>query len=539
MRSSSRAHAAEPVATTPGVLPLPTLKLAPDLVPPERRRAATIPGPATAIPSPRERAIFLRADSLEGTGGERIDAAGHVELRTRSETVIADWLRYDFPQGEIWGKGSVVLRRGIDWITGPEAVYRPETGTGFFATPRYYLGEVGAHGTAKEIEFAGPDRFNATQAEFTTCVAPRNDWYVRMGELEVDEARKVGTARNAFVYFFGAPIAYTPWMTFPLSDERKSGFLAPILGSTGTRGFELATPYYLNLAPNYDATLTPRLMTKRGVQLGAQFRYLFTDIAGEMDVEDLPDDRETRTHRYLLAWKHNQNLPWITPGLAAFWNLNKVSDDTYFSDLADRIAVTSQTTLPREGGFVYTRGPWQFLAREQAFQTLQDPNAPPVGTPYNRMPQVQATLRDVDWAGLTFAGTGEYVRFRNPTLPTGQRTYAYPTVAWARQGPWWFLSARAGMHLRHYDLDQPVQGQSTFDYGIPITSLDAGLVFERNWSAAGMVQTLEPRMYYVYIPYRDQSRLPAFDTAIDDYNFTQLFSENRYLGNDRIGRRGR
>ncbi|MEP7205713.1 MAG: LPS-assembly protein LptD, partial [Casimicrobiaceae bacterium] len=219
------------------------------------------------------------------------------------------------------------------------------------------------------------------------------------------------------------------------------------------------------------------------------------------------------------------------------WNLNKVSDDTYFSDLADRIAITSQTTLPREGGFAYTRGPWQFLAREQAFQTLQDPTAPPVTTPYNRMPQVLASLRDTEWAGLTFAGTGEYVRFRNPTLPTGQRTYVYPTMAWQRQGPWWFLTARTGLHARHYDLDQAVQGDSTFNYLIPITSLDGGLVFERDWQAFGerMVQTLEPRAYYAYIPYRDQSKIPAFDTAIDDYNFTQLFSENRYLGNDRIG----
>ncbi len=518
-------------------LPSPTLELATDLTPPGRARPGVVPGLRRPGVSPGDRAIFLRADTFEGRGGERVDAAGHVELRTRSETVLADWLRYDFPEGEIWGRGNVLLRRGIDWITGPEARYRPGSETGSFVAPRYYLGEIGGHGTADEITLVGPDRFAATDARFTTCVAPREDWYVRMGELEVDETRKVGTARHAFVYFLGAPVAYTPWMSFPLSNERKSGFLAPVLGSTGNRGLEIATPYYLNLAPNYDATLTPRIMTKRGVQLGAEFRYLFTTSAGQVDIEDLPNDRVTGSNRYLLAWKHNHNLAGATPGLAAFWNLNKVSDDTYFSDLADRIAITSQTTLPREGGLVYTRGPWQFLAREQAFQTLQDPNAPPVGTPYNRMPQVQAAMREVDWRGFTFAGTGEYVRFRNPTLPTGQRTYAYPTMAWARQGPWWFLTARAGLHARHYDLDRPVQGQATFDFAIPVTSLDGGLVFERDWHAFGerMVQTLEPRMYYVYIPYRDQRRVPAFDTAIDDYNFTQLFSENRYLGNDRIG----
>ncbi len=534
---ATHAAAAEDASAPPAVAP-PPLKLAPDLTSPVRplRAPGAVVGPAPVTARSEEGALFLRADRLEATANDKVEAEGHVELRTRGQTVLADWLRYDFTEAEIWGKGDVVLRRGIDWITGPETKYRPETQTGFFATPRYYLGEIGGRGTAKEIRFTGPDHFEATDARFTTCIAPREDWYVRMGELEVDESRKVGTAHHASVYFLGAPIAYTPWLSFPLSDERKSGFLAPILGSTGNRGFELATPYYFNLAPNYDATLTPRVMTKRGLQLGAQFRYLFATSAGEINVEDLPNDRLTGTNRYLLAWKHNQNLEPLVSGLAAYWNLNKVSDDTYFSDLADRIAITSQTTLPREGGFAYGHGPWSFLVREQAFQTLQDPNAP-VGTPYNRMPQALASMQEVDWKGLTFAGTGEYVRFRNPTLPTGQRVYAYPTAAWARQGPWWFMTARTGLHARHYDLDQPVAGETSADFAIPITSVDSGLVFERDWRALGqdVVQTLEPRAYYVYVPYRDQSRIPAFDTAVDDYNFGQLFSENRYLGNDRIG----
>ncbi len=205
-------------------------------------------------------------------------------------------------------------------------------------------------------------------------------------------------------------------MSFPLSDERKSGFLAPILGSTGTRGFELATPYYFNLAPNYDATVTPRLMTKRGVQLGAQFRYLLRAVrGGEMNVEDLPNDRVTGTNRYALVVEAQPEPRFVGEGLAAYWDLEQGLRRHVFLRIS-RTASRSrrQTTLPREGGFAYTRGPWRFLAREQAFQTLQDPNAPPVGTPYNRMPQLVAAMREIDWRGLTFAGTGEYVRFRIP-----------------------------------------------------------------------------------------------------------------------------
>jgi LPS-assembly protein len=224
-------------------------------------------------------------------------------------------------------------------------------------------------------------------------------------------------------------------------------------------------------------------------------------------------------------------------GLTGYLNLNKVSDDTYFTDLSDRVALTSLTTLPREGGVSYLTGPWTLVARAQAFQTLQDPTAPQP-LPYNRVPQFLATLRDVDYAGLTFAGTGEYAYFRQPTLTTGQRAYVWPTVAWSRQGAAWTFTAETGVHARVYDLNEVRPDvPSNQSYVIPISSVDAGLVFERDWSVFGrdFVNTLEPRAFYVYVPYKNQSNAPVFDTAIDDFNFIQLFSVNRYLGNDRIG----
>jgi LPS-assembly protein len=277
-------------------------------------------------------------------------------------------------------------------------------------------------------------------------------------------------------------------------------------------------------------------MTKRGLQIGGQGRYLFAKAQGEVAAEYLHDDRVTGTNRYALSSRHTQNLDFV-PGLIGYWNLNKVSDDTYFADLADRVGLTSQTTLPREGGLAYASGPWQLLARAQAFQTLQDPAAPqPV--PYNRVPQALVTLQELDWNGLTFAGIGEYAYFRQPTLTTGQRVFAWPTVAWERQGAAWSVVARTGVHLRQYDLNEKRPDvSSSFGYAIPISSVDGGLVFERDWDVAGQrfVHTLEPRAFYVYVPYRDQSKAPVFDTAVGDFNFVQLFSVNRYLGNDRIG----
>lgn len=503
--------------------------------------AATTPA---AQPAGREvrGALILRADRVEGDD-KRITAFGNVELRGRHETVLADELSYDIDSQTIYGDGNVVLRRNFDWITGPQLQYKRDTEVGFFHKPRFFLAETDGHGEASNIRFTGPNHYEATEASYTTCIAPTPDWYLRGDEIEVDNLRKVGTARRVSVHFLDVPVFYTPWLQFPLSNERKSGFLTPTLGSTGVRGFEVTTPYYLNLAPNYDATITPRLMTKRGLMIGTQFRYLLGDgtapfgtANGEMNAEILPHDRQTGERRYALAWAHNEQFaPW----LAGYWNVNRVSDDNYFADFADRIAITSQKTLPREAGLVASQGPWSVSARVQSFQTLQDPNAPVI-PPYNRVPQILGTLRETDWLGLTWSGSAEYARFAQEALvPTGERAVVYPTVAWMRQGSAWFFDARAGVHMREYQLDQTTAALPDRhpSYAIPIASIDTGLVFERDLDVLStpLTQTLEPRAFYVYIPFRNQSNAPVFDTALDDFNFSQLFAENRYIGNDRIG----
>jgi LPS-assembly protein len=506
--------------------PPPRLKPSAVLEPP-------LPNPAQPIAAPGVReAIFLRADHLEGISQHWVEASGKAELRSRRQTVLGDWLHYDIESDEVWGKGDVTVRRGIDWITGPEVKFNRTSEIGVFTTPEFHVGENASRGSASEILFNGPDHYELKDASYTTCVAGNDDWYLRSADVDLDRSRLVGIARDATVYFKGEPILYSPWLDFPLSNDRKSGFLTSALGSSSSRGFEMSLPYYFNLAPNYDTTLTPRLMTRRGLQLGDQFRYLFPNIAGETNVEVL-QDRVTDTTRYLLAWTHNQTL---APGLAGYLNLEKVSDDTYFTDLSDRLANTSQTNLPREGGLAYSSGPFSMLARAQAFQTLQDPNNP-ITPPYFREPQIVVNLNPVSWEGFEFAGFGEYVSFHQPALVNGQRTQFYPTVSWTQHGNAWFFTAKTGLSMTHYDLNETTPEGSHINRVLPITSVDTGLEFERNAEYFGRswVQTLEPRAYYVYIPYRLQSEIPIFDSADDDFNFSQLFTENRYLGSDRIG----
>ena len=505
----------------------PRLKVAPVLVPPPPK--ALKPGPG----SDRD-AVYLRADLLEGESEKWVQSSGKVELRTRRQTVLADWLHYDLVTEEVWAKGNVLMRRGADWISGPEAKFKRGDETGFFHQPEFHIGDNASRGDAKDLLFVGENRYELKDFRYTTCVAGNDDWYLTSREVDLDRSRLVGTARNASIIFKGVSILYSPYLDFPLSNERKSGFLTPVFGSTSSRGIEMSIPYYLNLAPNYDATLTPRVMTRRGVQINGQARYLFADMAGEADAEVLPD-RVTGTNRYGLSWKHNQNFGFL-PGLAGYVNMQKVSDDAYFTDLSDRIVVTSQSTLPREAGLVYNRGPFSLLTRIQKFQTLQDP-ANPITPPYFREPQLLMTMSPVEWKGLDFQASGEFVSFRQAALVTGDRSVLYPSVTWAQRGNAWFLNARTGLHMTHYDLDNPTLAQSHLNRVVPISSVDSGLVFERDANLLGkaFTQTLEPRAYYVYIPYRRQDQIPAFDTAIDEFNFSQLFTENRYLGSDRVG----
>jgi LPS-assembly protein len=509
-------------------VPSPQLKLSPALEPPPLK-----PPQQPIKPAERE-AVFLRADRLEGKGQDWVQAEGKVELRTRLQTVLADWLRYDADTDEFWGRGNVTLRKGIDWITGPEVRFKREDETGFFHAPEFHVGENGSRGSASELTLLGNNQYEVKDARYTSCVAGNDDWYLTAVDLDLDRSRLVGTAHDATVIFKGVPILYSPYLTFPLSNERKSGFLTPVYGSSNERGFEVAIPYYLNLAPNYDATLLVRPMSRRGIQFGGQFRYLFPESAGEIDVEDLPHDRQTDTNRYALFFKHNQNFGG---GFAGYVNVEKVSDDTYFADLSDRLALTSQTNLPREAGVVYDHAPFTILTRVQTFQTLQDPNNP-ITPPYFRLPQVLFGVQPVEWKGLEFAATGEFVHFRQSALvPNGERSFVYPTVTWSQRGAAWFFTAQTGIHVTHYDLQDPIAPPTNFNRALPITTLDGGLFFEKDteWFGRSFVQTLEPRAYYVAIPFRNQTNYPIFDTATDDFNFSHLFTPNRYIGIDRIG----
>jgi LPS-assembly protein len=512
---------------------------------PEPRLGALTPAPNTPL--------YLEADRLSGHSQREIEAEGAVRLRLDPYEFSADWVRYDAAAQEVSARGEVRLEREGDVIEGTRLRYNIAAELGYIDEPRYLITQVPAgaltpegrrtvplvaRGDAARVSIEGPGRYVATEASYTTCGPGNDDWFLRARELQIDKTRDVGVARGASLVFLNRTIAYTPYISFPLQQERRSGFLTPHYGSTTTTGVEITVPYYINIAPNYDATLYPRLMSRRGLQLGSEFRYLQPSYHGDLRVEYLPEDRQAGRSRYGYFFRHAHA---IAPGWDGWVNVNRVSDDRYFTDLSTLVAVTSRTTLPNEvalarSGAWGDAGTYTISALAQRWQTLQTDPLAPVTPPYNRRPQLALTAYRQDLMLMDLDIAASYVDFHHQTLTNGRRALAYPSVSLPLQTTYAHVVPKIGMHVTRYMLDANVQGLEQQTRVLPIFTADSGLVFEREMTLTGLpfVQTLEPKLYYVYIPFRDQSRLPNFESGLLDLNFATIFTENQFSGQDRI-----
>jgi LPS-assembly protein len=484
--------------------------------------------------------ITVDAHSIQGISGIEVTATGDVQLVQDDTRIFSDYLKLNQEFGRIDARGGVRLVRGSDRFFGPRLNYDTRNDTGELDSGHYVVvHQYTGRGSAKRIEFLGPNHVLMHDATYTTCRPDKQDWQVEARELDLDFDTGVGTAHGGDLEFFGHTIAATPYASFPLNDARKSGFLAPSYGHNSRRGIEVALPYYWNIAPEQDLTLTPDYMTKRGEQLRTQYRYLGQTYSGESHVEYMPDDLVLNKSRYLYSLQHQQQ---ITPNLFGQVNVNKVSDDQYFVDLGSTVAMTSQGELQRLGLLRYSGSKLGFgyslQTQVQSFQTLQDPLAPIV-PPYNRFPQIDFTATKNDIAGrFDLSLPAQYVRFTQPTLVEGTRFSLYPTLAMPYVAPGYYVTPKIGLHYASYALNDATPPQPLYpSVTVPWFSLDSGLVFQRpiEWHGQSGTQTLEPRLFYVYAPYRNQNSIPLFDTGTPDFNFAQIFSENRFVGGDRFG----
>jgi LPS-assembly protein len=508
----------------------------------------SIPTPSTLLQRKKDGPRYLEADRMGGVNKKQVWAEGAVIMKQDNMTLRAERVDYDQEADTATTTGPLKMTRDGDVISGNNLKLEVADQIGSVENPTFVFGKSAARPTQRYEARASADRMNLEgedkerlfNAAYTTCKANENDWYLRVSELALDRTENIGTGYNGRVEFMGVPILYLPYMTFPLGGERKSGFLPPSFGSSSKSGLELSVPYYWNIAPDRDATITPKIFTQRGLQLGAEFRYLNPRYLGQLDAEFLPNDSKAGRDRYLVSARHYQNLDGafgnlLPKGFSASINAQKVSDDAYFRDLSTRIANTSQTNLPREAAINYASDYGNFSARYLSYQTLQDPSVF-LQTPYRLAPQVTFNANPLRTYGLEFNTVGEFTDFRHPTLVNGQRWLLYPSLALPITRPYGYVTPKIGYHVTHYELTANTTGFEGGTRALPIASVDSGLSFERPivFGGKAMTQTLEPRLFFLYVPFRNQAKLPVFSTSESDFNFAQIFNENLFIGGDRI-----
>jgi LPS-assembly protein len=458
---------------------------------------------------------------------------GEVEIRYGTATLTAQSAQLE-QSGEVDLLGRVELMNPDVTVFGEDAHYDPDSEMVSFSAAGFDMPARPARGSAQQIEVTSDSRVSLMSMLFTTCPPENVAWEISAKSAELDVNGGVGTARGVKLDFKGVPVLYVPYFSFPINTERKSGFLTPDISDRDQTGFDLSIPYYLNLAPNYDLTLEPRYMSARGTQLRSDFRYLLPNSRGNFGFEYLPDDEETQTERRYANLQH-ESLFGPRDQLEVLSGMEGVSDDAYFEDLGTSLAVTSQTHLNRFLDLTFFAPNWSMLTRFQNYQTI-DPVLTEAEYPYERTPQMLFGGR---WGeGLVvFDSDTELVNFDRNVGTTGWRldTTQELSLRFARSGM--FLTPAVALRQTNYWLDNPAPGQDDLQRrSLPIRSLDMGMTFERDMTGGrrNWMQTIEPRLLYVHVPFEDQSTLPVFDTIVPDFNLIQLFRKYQFVGPDRV-----
>ena len=496
---------------------------------------------------------FVFGDRISGRTDLETIVEGNAEVRRGPNAIRADRIEYYQPDDQVTSRGNVRINSGGNLFSGPELQLKIDTFEGYFLTPTYRFLSNGGNGTAGRIDFIDANRLVARDATFTTC--ERGDektwepaWVLSGTSFKFDQESETGEATGAVLRFKNVPILAFPTISFPLSDKRKSGLLPPTLNLDSTSGFEVSQPYYFNIAPNRDATLTTTVMSKRGIDLGAEARYLERDYAGKLRANFLPSDALRKINRWSYALQHTGSIDTgftQVGNLGLNLNLNRVSDNNYWRDFPRSSGSLTQRLLSSDGSLSWSRGYLTTSVRALKWQTLQDPLAPIV-PPYDRLPQLTAAYTRVNVplagvSGFDASVSGDFTRFASDRLmtkqPNSDRAVSIAQLSRPFITPGGYITPKLQMHATTYKFDAPLVGGATSaSRVVPTFSLDSGLQFERQANLFGrdFTQTLEPRAFYVRTPFRDQSRLPNYDSGANDFNFATVFTENAFVGNDRI-----
>ena len=503
--------------------------------------------------------VFVTGERMSGRPDLESVVEGDVVLRKAGTVIRADRIEYFQPADQVKASGQVRINRKGDVFEGPSLELKVDAFEGIFNQPRYHFLKNEGHGEASRAEFLDEDHTVIHNATYTTCRRKPGpewlpDWILRATSISLDNDLDVGIAHGAVVSFKGIAVLPIPAVSFPLTDKRKSGFLPPTIGVGTDNGVEVVMPYYWNIAPNRDASFTPKFMTQRGVDFGAEFRYLEPQYLGSVRANYMPGDRLTDTDRWGLSYSHQGVVPTPLGNVMLGANVNRVSDDTYWRDFTSNSASTSgisstttsggaaitQRLLPTDVVATWGLGSFSSAVRVLKWQTLQDVTAPIV-PPFDRAPQLTGRYALTNVHGLDWSVEGDFTQFEADRLktlqPNAQRGVALLQVSRPWLAPAGFFSPKLQLHGSAYHFDVALSnGTRSADSVVPTFSLDSGLVFERETRFFGrdLIQTLEPRAFYVYTPYRTQSQLPNYDTASNDFNFATIYTENAFVGHDKI-----
>ncbi len=484
----------------------------------------------------RENAVTdVMADSSETFEGEVLSFSGNVDLTRADQHLLADKASYDTGADTMDAQGHVIYSEGSIAMAGDTATMGMSSSEAKLRRAMFMSADGPLRGSADAINRYDENLTRYNDAAFTSCAPGNQDWVMHTSRLKINKDSGQGSAKNAWLEFKGAPIIYTPYISFPTDSRRLSGFLSPTWGNTQRSGFYASAPYYWNIAPNVDTTLTPRYFSERGEMLSNNLRYLTPSSKGVFGVEFMPHDQLLSKPRYSFSFKDKST---ILPGLTSVLDLNRVSDSTYFTDLNTALGFNRSSYLPSTAVLNYARQDVAFTGSMYHYQAV-DPTISSNNLPYDVLPRLNLSLNhNFEGMPLRLQMENQFSSFQHSVLVNGERLVLWPSISTPFESSAGFFIPRASVQSTQYQLSkQVIAGQpASINRTLPIISLDTGMFIEKSMDFDGTPYSnvIEPRLFYLYIPRKDQRDIPVFDTSAFDTNFNSLFRENSYSGYDRL-----
>ena len=484
---------------------------------------------------PDQAPTYLVGDLAERNADGTLTLFGDAQVQRGAQQLQADRIIYDETSRTIEAEGGFRFDDPNMSIAGSHGTLWMDEDRGEFFQTRFRIYDRHAHGKAKKSFLLEPGVTKYKRATYTTCPDGSNNWRLSGDTVTLDNNEGKGVARNAQLRIKGVPILYTPYITFPIDDRRKTGFLIPSFGTSDNSGFELRTPFYLNLAPNYDATITPRYLENRGTQLITDFRYLRPQNEGNISVEYLPNDNITKDNRSRVTIRDEGRFG---RHLVTNIDYDRVSDKEYLNDLGDSLSLASITHLQRSAQVQYTTSWWQLTAQVDDYQTV-DKNIAQSDRPYQRLPRTTfGFVSPIRPLGIETQLYSEFVRFDADEQVTADRVDLWPDISLPIRRAAFETTPRLGARYTAYKLDNQAPGApENPSRTTPFVSLDNILYFERELAigSAQYTQTLEPRLFYLWVKGQNQDDIPLFDSSEPTFSYRELFEVNRFNGADRMG----